>query len=83
MKVFNDDLLDRVIFNNEKMVTFDEFLALLYETELDSGVHNNLVNYKMVEFLKLLDEYRKKCEEASMYIEAEKAHQKTLEIRDK
>lgn len=44
------------------MVTFDEFLALLYEAELDAGIHNNLVNYKMVEFLKLLDEYRKKCE---------------------
>ena len=37
----------------------------------------------MVEFLRLLDDYRKKCEEASMYIEAEKAHQKTLEIKDK
>lgn len=59
--VFSDDLLDRVIFVTEKMVTFDEFLALLYETELDSNAHQNLVNYRMVEFLRLLDDYRKKC----------------------
>lgn len=81
--VFSDDLLDRVIFTTDKMVTFDEFLALLYEAELDSNQHNNLMNYRMVEFLHLLDDYRKKCEESSMYAEAEKAHQKTMEIKDK
>lgn len=61
IKVFNDDLMDRIIFTTEKFVTFDEFLALLYEAELDAGIHNNLINYRMVEFLKLLEDYRKKC----------------------
>jgi len=37
----------------------------------------------MVEFLKLLEDYRKKCEESSMYLEAEKAHQKVMEVKDK
>ena len=37
----------------------------------------------MVEFLKLLEDYRKKCEESSLYLEAEKAHQKVLEVKDK
>ena len=37
----------------------------------------------MVEFLKLLEDYRKKCEESSLYIEAEKANQKILEVKDK
>lgn len=37
----------------------------------------------MVEFLKLLEDYRKKCEESSLYLEAEKANQKILEVKDK
>ena len=53
--------MDRIIFSIDKFVTFDEFLALLYEAEIDGGIHKNLVNYRMVEFLKLLEDYRKKC----------------------
>jgi hypothetical protein len=41
------------------------------------------MNYNMVEFLKLLEDYRKKCEESSLYLEAEKAHQKVMEVKDK
>lgn len=48
IKIFGDDLLDKIIFSNDKLVTFDEFLALLYEAELDAGFHNNLINYRMV-----------------------------------
>ena len=38
---------------------------------------------KVVEFLRLLDEYRKKCESEGNYAEAKKAHLKVLEIREK
>ena len=40
-------------------------------------------NLYTVEFLKLLEDYRRKCEESSLYLEAEKAHQKVLEVKDK
>ena len=43
----------------------------------------DLVNYMMLSFMRLLEDYRRKCEEGSMYTEAEKAHQKILEIKAK
>ena len=33
--------------------------------------------------MKLLEDYRKKCEESGMYTEAEKSHLKVIEIKDK
>lgn len=34
-----DDISKRVIYNHENQVTFDEFLAMLYEAELDLEIN--------------------------------------------
>lgn len=37
----------------------------------------------MVEFLKLLEDYRLKCQESSLYLQAEKVNQKIVQVKDK
>jgi|JI6StandDraft_1071083.scaffolds.fasta_scaffold03871_2 hypothetical protein len=39
------------------------------------------MNYRIVEFLQLLDDYRKRCEESGLYTEADKSFSKALEIK--
>jgi len=58
-------------------VSFDEFLFLLTkarEPAAKSGGGNSVQpDQKVLEFLKILDEYRIKCEEEGKYLEAERA----------
>ena len=35
----SEEAISKVIFNVERQVSFDEFLALLYEAELLAGIH--------------------------------------------
>ncbi|EAS05998.2 EF hand protein (macronuclear) [Tetrahymena thermophila SB210] len=84
-----DDIIMRIAITKEGYVSFDEFLAILTEIEKNSGNGKKSKSYpiqadpKVVEFLRLLDEYRKKCENDGNYSEAKKAHLKILEIKQK
>ena len=72
-------------------LTFDEFLALM--TEMDKQKHSTTDSQRIEQhfrpddrikqFLNLLEEYRRKCEQDSNYAEANKAAWKIKDIKEK
>ena len=70
LPVWNDVAVVRALLRGQE-ITFDEFLALLYEVEAENGVEKKpRGNYRMLEFLQLLEDYREKCEAEGLYPEA-------------
>mmetsp|Transcript_2899 Transcript_2899/g.369 ORF Transcript_2899/g.369 Transcript_2899/m.369 type:complete len:83 (+) Transcript_2899:218-466(+) len=78
------------------MLTFDEFITLLSKVEKQLSVDDEpgqpedfknskevLPDTKVLDFLRLLEEYRKKCEDEGNYTEAKKAKVKYDELRKK
>lgn len=78
------------------MLTFDEFIILLNKVERQLSADDEpgqpedfknskdiLPDTKVLDFLRLLEEYRKKCEDEGNYNEAKKAKSKYDELRKK
>lgn len=89
----NDDLIARTCITEKGYLTFDEFLSILSEIELqrDNCNTSDKLAYKLfvepdlrvIEFIKLLDNYRVKCEKEGNYSEAKKAQMKIQEVKQK
>jgi hypothetical protein len=63
----------------EGLLTYDQFLNALKSIEREGSVTIEGPDPKVVEFMRILEEYRMKCEEEGNYLEAGRAH-KQLEV---
>lgn len=61
------------------VITFDEFLELLQKGQPDQP--GEQPDPKVMEFLRILEEYRRKCEAEGNYLEAGRAHQQLETLR--
>lgn len=61
------------------MVSFDQFMTVIKSLESESSPGAEGPDPKVVEFMRILEEYRVKCEEEGNYLEAGRAH-KQLDI---
>jgi len=76
------ELLDAVDPEKDGKLSFDEFLFLLSKGRPVSGAGDGLqTDTKVAEFLKILDEYRTKCETEGNYLEAERATKQLTTLR--
>ena len=57
----------------EGQISFDEFLGLLWKKDSEGGALGESPDPKVMEFIRILDEYRIKCEEDGNYLEAGRA----------
>ncbi len=57
----------------EGQLSFDEFLGLLWKKDSEGGALGESPDPKVMEFIRILDEYRIKCEEDGNYLEAGRA----------
>lgn len=55
-------------------ITFEDFVAVLEQNESNSDAPLEGPDPKVMEFLRILEEYRIKCEEEGNYLEAGRAH---------
>eukprot|EP00750_Incisomonas_marina_P032841 INCI9378.2.p2 GENE.INCI9378.2~~INCI9378.2.p2 ORF type:complete len:355 (-),score=92.88 INCI9378.2:1934-2998(-) len=79
-------LLHEVDPDHNGKVTFEEFLKILsLGREQPEDADDAAADKKVVEFLRILNEYRMKCEEEGKYLEAERASQQlaTLQAQEK
>jgi hypothetical protein len=56
------------------MINFDHFVSVLQEAEVEASPPIEGTDPKVLEFLRILEEYRVKCEEEGNYLEAGRAH---------
>ena len=69
-----NELLGMVDPDKDGKLGFDEFLYLLSKGRpVETGADGLQADTKVVEFLRILDEYRIKCEDEGNYLEAERA----------
>ncbi|CAE7783961.1 Aste57867_22357, partial [Symbiodinium microadriaticum] len=61
------------------MVSYDQFLSVIKSLESNAAAVAEGPDPKVVEFMRILEEYRVKCEEEGNYLEAGRAH-KQLDI---
>ena len=71
----------RVADDNEGQLRFDEFMSILEQIDNASEVPFEGPDPKVVEFLRILEEYRLKCEEEGNYLEAGRAHKQLSILR--
>lgn len=65
----------------EGQLTFDQFAAVLESLESPGDVPFEGPDPKVLEFLRILEEYRVKCEEEGNYLEAGRAHKQLSVLR--
>jgi len=65
----------------EGQLTFDQFAAVLESCESAAEVPFEGPDPKVLEFLRILEEYRVKCEEEGNYLEAGRAHKQLSVLR--
>jgi len=65
----------------EGMLSFDDFAAVLESLESPAAVPFEGPDPKVLEFLRILEEYRVKCEEEGNYLEAGRAHKQLSVLR--
>jgi hypothetical protein len=65
-------MLELANLNGVPRISFEEFLAMLHSRDQD-GPPGEGPDAKVLEFLRILDEYRLKCEEEGNYMEAGRA----------
>jgi hypothetical protein len=63
----------------EGLVSYEQFIDAVKSIENDAVVTIEGPDPKVVEFMRILEEYRMKCEEEGNYLEAGRAH-KQLEV---
>jgi len=66
---------------NEGMLNFDMFATILEEQDTPADVPFEGPDPKVLEFLRILEEYRVKCEEEGNYLEAGRAHKQLSVLR--
>ncbi len=71
----------RVADESEGQLRFDEFASILEQMDNASEVPFEGPDPKVVEFLRILEEYRLKCEEEGNYLEAGRAHKQLSILR--
>jgi hypothetical protein len=80
-------LLNEVDPDHNGKVTFEEFIKILSlgREQPEDADADAVADKKVVEFLRILNEYRMKCEEEGKYLEAERASQQlaTLQGQEK
>lgn len=64
----------RIADENEGQIRFNDFVSVLEKLETTSQVPLEGPDPKVIEFLRILEEYRVKCEEEGNYLEAGRAH---------
>jgi len=65
----------------EGMVDFERFIILLEDSEAAGEIPFEGPDPKVLEFLRILEEYRVKCEEEGNYLEAGRAHKQLSVLR--
>jgi len=65
----------------EGMVDFERFIILLEDSEASGEIPFEGPDPKVLEFLRILEEYRVKCEEEGNYLEAGRAHKQLSVLR--
>lgn len=71
----------RISDENEGILKFDEFITVLEELETTEEFAFEGPDPKVIEFLRILEEYRVKCEEEGNYLEAGRAHKQLSVLR--
>ena len=71
----------RATDETEGQVDFSRFVQILEETEPPSEMPFEGPDPKVLEFLRILEEYRVKCEEEGNYLEAGRAHKQLSVLR--
>ena len=71
----------RVADENEGQLRFDDFVSIVEQQDNASEVPFEGPDPKVVEFLRILEEYRVKCEEEGNYLEAGRAHKQLSILR--
>ena len=66
---------------NEGRLTFQDIISVLEKLETSSQTPFEGPDPKVIEFLRILEEYRIKCEEEGNYLEAGRAHKKLAILR--
>lgn len=65
--------------NTEGLINYEQFLNAIKSIENEINITMDGPDPKVVEFMRILEEYRMKCEEEGNYLEAGRAH-KQLEV---
>lgn len=72
----------KVADESEGLLKYSDYLALLEKFESNTGPPMEGADPKVIEFLRILEEYRVKCEDEGNYLEAGRAH-KQLQVLKK
>jgi hypothetical protein len=73
----------RVEASESHTLTFNDIIAVLEQLETNSHTAFEGPDPKVIEFLRILEEYRLKCEEEGNYLEAGRAHKQLDILRKK
>ena len=71
----------KVAEENDGQIKFDDFLAVLEQLDNTAVAPFEGPDPKVIEFLRILEEYRVKCEEEGNYLEAGRAHKQLQVLR--
>ncbi len=71
----------KTVDEQEGMIDFERFIIILEDAEAAVDIPFEGADPKVLEFLRILEEYRVKCEEEGNYLEAGRAHKQLSVLR--